>query len=68
MAETLFDEEKENYGDVFTREDWVNLCRVGAFVPSDGCGYWGTETHYSYDFDCFGEEPEGATHVHWFNK
>lgn len=63
-----FDVEKDNYGEIMTKEEWLDCVKFGAFVPSDGCGYWGTETHYSYDFNCFSNSPEDATHVHWFNK
>ena len=63
-----FDIEKANYGEVMTKEEWLDCVKIGAFVPSDGCGYWGTETHYSYDFRAFKPAPEEATHVHWFNK
>lgn len=64
----VFDVEKDDFGDLITAGDWLCATAVGAFIPTDGCGYWGTATHYSYDCDCFGPAPEGATHVHWFNR
>lgn len=63
-----FDEPKDNFGDLFTIEEWNHWVEQGGFVPSDGCGYWGTETHYSYSFNCFHQAPAGATHVHWYNR
>lgn len=63
-----FDVVADGIGDVLTKEEWEQHVEVGAFIRSDGCGYWGTETHYSYDLNCFDPAPEGATHVHWFNK
>ena len=63
-----FDIEKDNYGEIMTKEEWLECVEVGAFIPDDGVGYWGTETHYSYDFYCFNSAPTEATHVHWFNR
>lgn len=63
-----FNEPKDSYGDVFTKDQWEHHVALGCFIPSDGCGYWGTETHYSWDANCFRPAPEGATHVHWYNR
>lgn len=60
--------ERYDFADVMTKEEWISCVEVGAFIPSDGDGYWGTETHFSRDFYCFRAAPEGATHVHWFNN
>lgn len=64
----IFDMPKDDYGDVFTKEQWEHYVAVGGFIPSDGCGYWGNATHYSFDHNCFRQAPEEATHVHWYNR
>lgn len=68
MKNELFDVDRGEIGDVFTKEEWEELAGVGAFIPSDGSGYWGNADRYSYDLNCFEPAPDEATHVHWFNK
>jgi hypothetical protein len=65
---TLFDQPKDDYVDVMTAEEWESYVECGAFIPDDGVGYWGTETHYNRRWDSFMRKPEGATHVHWYNR
>lgn len=67
----IFDVEKDKYADIFTIEEFVDAVVCGAFIPDDGTGYFGTDTHYSYEAGVWGwngKRPEGATHVHWYNK
>lgn len=64
----VFDVEADKFGNIMTKEKWQSCVAVRAFLPSDGCGYWGTAEHYSYDANCFKDAPPGATHVHWYNK
>lgn len=64
----MFDEEAYDFVDLFDKEEWEACVKMGAFIPSDGSGYWGTATHFSHDYNSFRPAPEGATHVHWFNK
>lgn len=69
----IFNQEKDNYGDIFTIEDFTNAVIAGAFITDDGVGYYGTETHYSYECGVWhygipNAIQQGATHVHWFNK
>ena len=33
----------EEYGDLFTSEDWAQYVREGSFIPSDGCGNLATK-------------------------
>ncbi|UOL48551.1 hypothetical protein QGX12_gp093 [Pseudomonas phage Kremar] len=65
-----FDIEADKYRDLFTIKEFAECVACGAFIPDDGCGWFGTETHYSYDLSVWGVDkiPEGATHVHWYNK
>lgn len=65
-----FDQTKMDIGEeIMTIEEFSNCVKCGAFVPSDGSGHWGTETHYTYEGSVWsGMSPHGATHVHWFNK
>ncbi len=72
----MFDVERDDdeWCEVYTLGDFKDMIRNGAFIPSDGSGYLGTETHFAYEFSIWGmlermeKRPEGATHVHWFNK
>jgi len=66
----MFDQPKMNIGeDVMTIEEFYDCEACGALIPSDGSGHWGTETHYTYAGSVWSHiPPEGATHVHWFNK
>lgn len=70
MSTNKFTEEADEYGDLYTLNEFATNVVLGAFIPSDGFGLFGTETHYSFDEHVWGAEqiPEGATHVHWFNK
>lgn len=69
-----FDIPADDFSDIMTLEDFIGSAKCGAFIPSDGCGWIGTETHYSYDVDVWEwyyrnrELPKGATYVHWYNK
>lgn len=66
---TIFDKQAMDIGeDIMTKEEWIACVKCGAFIPSDGIGYWGNATHYGEQFDCFHVAPAGATHVHWYNK
>lgn len=69
----MFTEKVGTYGEVFTIKDFALSVVCGAFIPDDGIGFYGTETHYTYDLGVWvvpvQEARElGATHVHWFNK
>lgn len=63
-----FKEVVVDYADVMTLAEWIASVKVGAFIPDDGFGCWGTSTHYNSEYDCFQQPPKGATHVHWYNK
>lgn len=67
---TDFDmEAEEGLGDIFTIEEFRDAVKMGAFIPSDGSGCYGTLTHYTYGESVWHDAPsQGATHVHWFNK
>lgn len=56
--------------DVYTIQDFAECVKVGGFIPDDGVGFFGTETHYSYSGNVWTATKleENATHVHWFNK
>lgn len=69
----MFDEERCEYGDLFTIEDFAEAVVCGAFIVGDGFGYYGTENTYSFDLGVWSvpaseAQNKGATHVHWFNK
>lgn len=65
----IFDQPKMNIGEeVMDIEEWNAYVECGLFIPNDGSGHWGTETHYTYEGSVWRDAPEGATHVHWYNK
>ena len=70
----MFDVKSDKWADVYTLKDFRESIKCGAFIPSDGDGYFGNETHFAYEFSVWGmidrmeTRPEGATHIHWFNK
>ncbi len=66
----MITEEAMNIGeDIMTIEEFTACKECGLFIPDDGSGYWGTETHYTYEGSVWLKTPpEGATHVHWYNK
>lgn len=70
----IFDIPADDFSDIMTLDQFVGTAQCGAFIPSDGCGWIGTETHHSYDLDVWDwyfrnkDLPIEATHVHWYNK
>lgn len=70
----IFDQPTDKFADIFTLTEFKQALQSGLFIPDDGCGYFGTETHFSFDFEIWEmleklkTRPEGATHVHWYNK
>lgn len=70
----MFNEKSDKWADVYTLKDFHDCIKCGAFIASDGDGYFGNETHFSYDYSVWSmledmqRKPEGATHIHWFNK
>lgn len=64
-----FNVEAMNIGeDIIEAGPWNTMVECGLFIPYDGTGYWGTETHFNRSYDAFDKPPAGATHVHWFDK
>lgn len=61
---------EEGLGDVYTIQEFGEFVKLGGFISSDGDGFFGTETHYSWSAYVWTATklPEDATHVHWFNK
>lgn len=65
----IFNQVRDKYSDVMTLVEFDGAEQCGAFIPDDGIGYYGTETHYSYSANVWAYfPPEGATHVHWYNR
>lgn len=65
----MFNKARDEYSDLMTINDFLEAEEQGIFIPDDGCGFYGTETHYTYDVSIWRHlPPEGATHVHWYNK
>lgn len=56
----------DDYSNIFTAEEWLELLNAG-FNSDDGTGYWGYKQYYDNDTCCFDNQPEGYTHVHWYN-
>lgn len=56
-----------SYGDVYTREDWLEMIDCDSCNPDDGTGYPIKDGKMNRHGDVF-PPPEDATHVVWFNK
>ncbi len=54
------------YGDLMTLAVWQ--ANEGCFNDFDGMGYYATATEMDESANCFGKQPEWATHVVWFGK
>lgn len=63
---------ERSYGDVYTREDFERLVRVGWFVPSDGSGRYHdgeNETNISvWDKSLTSNKIKKYPYVRWYNK
>lgn len=58
----------DEYSDVMTILEFRETVELGCIVPSDGIGFWATETECS-DLPVWSERrPSWATHVAWYNK
>lgn len=59
----------DDFGDVFTFEEFKACVDCGAFISDDGSGYYATELEHS-DISVWSDAPvpEWATHVAWYNK
>lgn len=67
----IFDQVADKYADIMPIEEFKECVACGAFIPDDGIGYLGTETHYTYQSSVWNWGSfalEGATHVHWYNR
>ena len=66
----IYDQPAMNIGeDIMTISEFLACKKSGFLIPDDGSGWWGTETHHTYEGSIWRDEPpEGATHVHWYNK
>lgn len=62
------------YGDLFTLEEFINLCKTGAFIDYDGAGYYATKSRMSRSSHaipseiCDGKIDNSWSHVMWFNR
>lgn len=63
-----YNNEIDEYGDVYTLSDFIDCVNDGYIGNYDGSGYWCKDGLYSHDDEVFSSEPEDATHVVWFNK
>lgn len=64
--------EKETESDVYSREDFAELVRMGAFLPYDGDGYFHdgkNRTDISvWDNTLIGNELKKYPYVCWYNR
>jgi hypothetical protein len=58
--------------DLMTIEEWKNSVKLGHFNEYDGSGSFIKDGKFMSEErlfdDVFGDIPEGATHVAWYNK
>lgn len=52
---------------IMSAEEFLEDKESGFLIPSDGTGYWATESMVSKVW-CFNAQPEWATHVCWYNN
>lgn len=65
----MFEEKRDDYAYVVELENFRDAVDVGAFIPSDGIGFYGDSTSFTYSGSIWNDPtPEGATHIHWYNK
>ena len=62
-----------DYGDVFTLEGFIHMCKNYSFIDYDGTGYYGNDKEYSNKYAkpsdiVAGKIDKNYTHVIWFNK
>jgi len=62
-----------SYGDLFTLDDFIGMCKDGTLINSDGTGYYATEQGMSdvavYPSSVMQNDiSKKWTHVVWFNK
>ena len=62
-----------DFGDKMTLDEFINDCKEGYFIDSDGSGYYGTEDKQT-DLPIYpssiisGIYRTDFSHVYWFNK
>ena len=57
----------DEFGDLFTVNEWLSEVKNIWCSNYDGSGYWVKDGYVSND-EVFSSEPEDATHVIWYNK
>lgn len=73
MSEEYRPDTPHDFGDLFTKEEYLEACQDGGFVDSDGFGHPGDENYHDSDLfikpsDGDKNIPEEATHVVWYNR
>lgn len=66
LNENIFNIEM-TYGDLMTIDEFEEAFEEGWIDEDDGIGYF-SDGKMRSNKDAFGNRPEGATHVVWFNK
>lgn len=67
----VYDQDVPEYGDLMTREEWLNAVETGFFIDYDGMGspVKDGKMMSGWVFPSQADMlPEDATHVVWFNK
>jgi len=67
-----YNEKLTDFGDLFTVEEFIELCKSGGFIDYDGFGYPVKNKKMNSDFIIFPSEfeniPKDATHIIWYNR
>ena len=64
----------DNTGELFTLDEFVDMCHRELFIDYDGFGHLSTDTHESNEVVWPSQIAKGATldpkwtHVKWFNR
>lgn len=60
-----------NFGDLFTVDEFRNMCKMGAFIDYDGYGHPVRDNLVNNDEAVVPSKmniPDDATHIIWFNR
>jgi len=60
-------EDIPDYGDLMTKEEFLQCVQCSAITPDDGTGFWATKEKMS-DISVWDDTISTFTHVVWFNK
>ncbi len=64
----IYDDPIDEDDDLFTLAEWAEAVKDGSFNEYDGFGNYVKDGMAAWGTDVFGNDPQDATHVVWYNK